>query len=130
MQRQQAIDRLEFENPHRSVNAVDRIFGAIVGSVGIRRESREKEMSNPKSRTQYRERLEHLSIMLAKEIAELAEFEAPGFCSSSEFRSALTGAVWASLDFQITEDGHRISPASVRVAALTNQAKTSQYGQN
>jgi len=58
--------------------------------------------------------------MLANEIAELAEFEAPGFCSSSEFRSALTGAVWASLDFQITEDSHRISPASVRVAALTN----------
>ena len=57
------------------------------------------------SRTDYRKKLEHLSIMLANEIAELAEFEASGFCSSSEFRSALTDAVWASLAFQVAEDG-------------------------
>ena len=61
-------------------------------------------LSNPNyARTQYREKLEALSIMLADEIRELAEFEAPEFVSSREFRSALTGAVWASLDFQIVE---------------------------
>ena len=61
-------------------------------------------LSNPNyARTQYREKLEALSILLADEIAELAGFEAPGFISSREFRSALNGAVWASLDFQIVE---------------------------
>ena len=61
-------------------------------------------MRDPENaRTNYRRQLEHLSIMIANEIAELAEFEAPGFCSSSAFRSALTASVWASLDFQIVE---------------------------
>ena len=61
-------------------------------------------LGNPNyARTQYREELEALSILLGDEIKELAEFEAPGFVSSREFRSTLTGAKWASLDFQIVE---------------------------
>ena len=55
------------------------------------------------SRTQYRENLEALAIVLADEIRELADFESPGFVSSREFRDTLTGAVWASLTFQIEE---------------------------
>ena len=43
-------------------------------------------LGNPNNaRTQYRKKLEALSIVLTDEIAELAEFEAPCFVSSQSF---------------------------------------------
>ena len=71
----------------------------------------DRMINDPKdSRARYRKKLEHLSIMMANEMAELAEFEAPGFCSSREFRSALTDTVWGSLDFQIVESNKQSIP--------------------